>query len=103
METEALRGAELTIRRLRPALYVEYERNDQSPALIALLQSWEYRLYWHCPLLFRPDNCAGDTENIFGRAASHNMLCVPREAGGTIAGLQPVRGPQDNWRRARVF
>jgi len=55
------------------------------------------------PLLFRPDNFAGDPENIFEHVASYNMLCVPREAGGSINGLAEVSGPQDNWRRAAVF
>ena len=103
MEVEALRGAELTIGRLRPVLYVENDRDDRSADLIALLLSYGYRLYWHAPLLFRPDNFAGDPENIFGRVASYNMLCVPREAGGSINGLAEVSGPQDNWRHAAVF
>ncbi len=91
MEEDALRGAELTIGRLRPVLYVENERDDRSPSLITLLQAWDYRLYWHCPLLFRADNYAGDPENIFGRIASHNMLCVPR--GVEVLGLKRVELP----------
>jgi FkbM family methyltransferase len=98
MEVEALQGAADTIRRLRPALYVENERDEQSRALITLLLSHNYRLFWHAPFLFTPDNFAGDRENIFGRIASHNMLCVPREASGGIAGLVEVSGPNDSWR-----
>ena len=82
MEAEALQGAAKTIRRHRPALYVENERDDKSAALITLLLSYSYRLYWHAPFMFRTDNFAGDHENIFGRTASHNMLCVPREFDG---------------------
>ncbi len=100
MEFEALQGGAQTIRRLRPVLYVENERDEKSAPLIALLFSYGYRLYWHAPLLFRPDNFAGDPENIFGLIASHNMLCVPREAGGRIEGLAEVTGPEDNWRHA---
>jgi FkbM family methyltransferase len=103
MEFEALQGACDTIRRLRPALYVENERDDRSPALITLLLSHSYRLYWHAPFLFTPNNFAGDRENIFGRIASHNMLCVPREAAGAIDGLVEVSGPQDSWRNAPSF
>ncbi len=103
MEVEALKGAVETIRRLRPALYVENERDDTSAALISLLMSYGYQLYWHAPLMFTPDNFACERENIFGRRASHNMLCVPREAGGGIQGLAEVSGPQDNWRNAPAF
>jgi FkbM family methyltransferase len=98
MELEALNGAADTIRRLRPALYVENERDNQSAALITLLLSYGYRLYWHAPLLFRADNFTGDRENIFGRIASHNMLCIPRESDGHISGLMEVSGPSDSWR-----
>lgn len=98
MELEALRGAVETIRRCRPALYVENDRDEKSSALIALLLSYDYRLYWHAPFLFQPDNFAGDTENIFDRIASYNMLCVPRESGGGISGLVEISGPDDSWR-----
>jgi FkbM family methyltransferase len=100
MEVEALRGAVETIRRHRPALYLENERDEHSRALIAMVQSFGYRLFWHAPLLFRRDNFAGDQENIFGHIASHNMLCVPRESSGAINGLAEVKGPDDNWRNA---
>jgi FkbM family methyltransferase len=103
MEPDAVRGAELTIRRLRPLLYVENDRDDRSAELIALLLSYGYRLYWHAPMLFRPDNFAGDPENIFANIASYNMLCVPRETGIAIDGLREVAGPLDSWRRAPVF
>lgn len=100
MELEALRGAAETIRRHRPALYVENELDDKSRALITLLLSYGYRLYWHAPLMYRPDNFAGEKENIFGRIASHNMLCVPRESGSEISGLQEITSPDANWRQA---
>lgn len=98
MEVEALRGAADTIRRCRPALYVENDREERSSALIALLLSYGYRLYWHAPFLFQSDNFAGETENIFGRIASFNMLCVPRESDGGISGLVEVSGPDDSSR-----
>ena len=98
MEVEALRGAAETIRRCQPALYVENDREEKSSALIALLMSYGYRLFWHAPYLFQADNFAGEKENIFGRIASFNMLCVPREAGGGISGLVEVSGPNDSIR-----
>ena len=67
METEALRGAVKTIERFRPILYVENDRQAQSAELIGLVQSFAYRLYWHLPPLYGPDNYRGDTENILAR------------------------------------
>src|SRR3954454_16313786 len=77
METEALRGAVKTIDRFRPILYVENDRQAQSAELICLVQSIAYRLYWHLPPLYGPDNYRGDAENIFGNKVSVNMICIP--------------------------
>ena len=45
MELQVLKGARETIARCRPVLYVENDRADSSPALIAYLLSLGYRLY----------------------------------------------------------
>jgi len=68
------RGAEQTIRRYRPVLYVENDREEKSAALIRQLLALDYRLYWHLPPLFEPRNYFGVTENVFGRIVSVNML-----------------------------
>ena len=84
MELEVLRGAEQTIRRLRPVLYVENDREDKKEALIRYLYyTLDYDLYWHCPPLFAADNFRGDLVNVFRQEGlqicSINMLCLPRE------------------------
>lgn len=98
MEADVLRGAQATIRRHRPVIYVENDRAERSPALIALLQrDLGYRLYWHAVPMFVPDNFRGDAENIFGTDVSGNMLCLPAEAPQDIAGLRECTGPEDTW------
>jgi FkbM family methyltransferase len=99
MEVPALRGARDTIRRLRPLLYVENDREESSAMLIALLLEFGYRLFWHLPPLFSPQNFRNDPENIFGDIVSINLLCVPAERHQDIAGFPPVTGPDDDWRR----
>ena len=94
MEAEALRGGANMIRALRPILYVENDRKERSAELIGLLLSWQYRLYWHWPPLFTPQNFAGDAENIFDNIVSFNMVCVPAELNLTIRGLQKVEPQQ---------
>jgi FkbM family methyltransferase len=97
METEALRGAVATIARFRPILYVENDRQAQSAALIGLVQSYGYRLYWHLPPLYRPDNFRADTENIFGAKVSVNMICIPAEIPqSALTNLREVTGPTDS-------
>ncbi len=99
MELPALRGARETIRRLRPLLYVENDRDAHSRALIGLLLEFGYRLYWHLPLLFSPDNFRGDPENIFADTVSINLLCLPAERAHNVTGFREVSGPDDDWRR----
>jgi hypothetical protein len=93
MEVEALRGAEKLIRRCAPALYVENDRTARSEALISLLFGFGYRLWWHLPRLFNPDNFFGNKENRYGRIASFNMIGLHRSAKSSITGFQEVTDP----------
>jgi FkbM family methyltransferase len=98
METEALQGAAATIERCRPILYVENDREARSTELIALLQSYGYRLYWHFPPIYSPNNFRSDPENIFGITISVNMLCVPGEfPQSSLTVMREVTGPTDRW------
>jgi len=89
-ELNALRGAEDTIARSRPVIYVENDRLDRSQALIEWLWSKEYRMWWHLPPLFNPGNFFGRAENIYGRLMSCNMLALPRELEMEIEGFVEV-------------
>lgn len=99
MECEVLEGARNTIARLRPVLYVENDRAENSQRLIALIQSLNYKLWWHLPRMFNPNNFRGDSENIFGNIVSVNMLCLPQEVQ-TVVDLPEIKTPGDNWRNA---
>ena len=90
MEVEALTGAAETVRAFRPVLFVENDRRERSAELVSLLLSWRYRVYWHVSRLFRPDNFAGDQENIFGDICSFNLLCFPAEANVRVEGRQEI-------------
>lgn len=98
MEGEVLAGARETIERCRPTLYVENDRREKSAALIELLLGMNYRLYWHLPPLFNAKNFFGDSENIFGRIVSINMLCLPREVSQKIQGRE-ITSPDDDWKQ----
>ncbi len=97
METEALRGASATIARFRPILYVENDRQARSAELIALIQEYGYRLYWHLPPIYSANNFRGDCENIFGAKVSVNMICIPMEIPqASLTNLREVSGPADS-------
>ncbi len=90
MENEVLKGAGETLSRFRPVLYVENDRREHSSELIERLFSADYRLYWHRPPLFNPDNFFANSENVFENLVSGNMLCLPKENTTSVAGLPEI-------------
>jgi FkbM family methyltransferase len=79
MELEVLKGAAGMIERYRPLLYVEDDREENREALRAHITGLGYRFEEHKPLLFNPDNHAGNAENVFGQVLSSNLICYPAQ------------------------
>lgn len=96
MELAVLEGAAALLARCRPVLYVENDRQEQSKALIAHIRGHDYRIWWHLPPLFNPDNFAGDAGNAYGRTVSVNMICVPRERSVDMRGLAEVQDADEH-------
>jgi FkbM family methyltransferase len=95
MEGDVIAGARETIGRFRPLLYVENDRRQNSALLIAQLWDLDYRLYWHTPPLFNPDNFYGNPHNAFPGILSLNMLCLPRQTSFTLSGFKEITDPTD--------
>lgn len=93
MEESALRGAEATIKKFKPAIYVECDRKEKAPSLIRYIDSLNYDLYAHVIPLFNPNNFRGNRENIFGNTVSKNILGVSRDAASNISGMRRVEIP----------
>jgi FkbM family methyltransferase len=93
-EAQALRGAAETIRRFRPALYVENDRRDRQRALVTLIAGMDYRLYWHYPPLFVRKNFNDYPDDVFGNVISRNMLCLPKERATTVLSFEEI-DPKD--------
>ena len=96
MEREVLLGAQGLLSRFRPLLYVENDRIDRSEALIGMLLAQEYRLYWHLPPLFNPDNFFANPANLYPGIVSVNMLAIPRERTQNVTGLSEIRDPSEH-------
>ena len=69
---------------------------EKSPELISLLLSLRYKVYWHLPPLFNPENFAGSEENIYSNILSLNLLRVLREAEGNLTGFREVKDPGEH-------
>ena len=97
MEVDVLLGAQQTIRRCRPLLYLENDRADKSAELIESVLNMGYRLWWHVTPLFNPDNFSKNPNNIFGGTVSINMLCQSAESARPVTGLREITNPDDHW------
>lgn len=89
-ELNVLKGAAATIARCRPLLYVENDRVENSRDLIEWLWAAGYKLWWHAPRLFNPDNYFGAGENLYAKIVSLNMLGVPKEASVEVPNMTIV-------------
>lgn len=79
MELAVLRGAQKTIQRHRPLLYVENDRVENEVELLNALLSLGYKLYDHFPPLFDPDNFRRCDMNFFEAVFSLNLLAIPSD------------------------
>ncbi len=86
-ELPFLLGAERTIRRTRPLLYLEANSGPTRPALIAYTRALDYRVFAHVVPMFRPNNFRANPTNVFVNMASHNIFCVPKERRQEIKGM----------------
>lgn len=96
MEERVLRGGAQFFKKFRPMLYVENDRVEKSPGLIRALWGVGYRLYWHLPSFFNPQNFRGNPNNAFPHLIASNMLCFPREVAITAPGAQEIVDPEDH-------
>jgi FkbM family methyltransferase len=97
MEGDVVAGAEQTIRRFHPVLYLENDRPEHSATLIRQILDLGYRLYWHLPHLFNPQNYFEVAENVFGWIVSVNMLGLPASVPQDVQGLHEITDPGDQW------
>lgn len=78
-ELPALKGMEQFIKRNKPVLYVENDRQDKSQALMAYIRELGYNIYWHRPKLYERRNFFDSTDNVFNNIVSINIFCCPTD------------------------
>ena len=92
-ELEVLKGAVTTITKCTPIIYLENDRAEKSAALIKHIAEMGYRMWWHRPRLFNPDNWRKTQENLWPNMISKNMLCIHTSQSIVINGLVEVSLP----------
>lgn len=78
MEEDVLRGAQETIRKYRPVLYLEDDRMEKSESLRRFITELGYEIVPHNTRLYNPDNHARNPQNRFDITISQNILCLPK-------------------------
>ncbi len=86
-EGEVIAGAQETIKRFAPLLYVENDSAGQSSGLIAQITALGYRLYWHFPSVYSPDPAVAQF------LVASKMIGVPCERVIDMTDLTPITGP----------
>jgi FkbM family methyltransferase len=94
MEEDVIRGAVGVINKTSPLLYVENDRLEKSKTLIETLLGLKYRLWWHMPPLFNPNNFFGIKDNVYDNIVSCNMFCC-RADHGAAKGLKEIKSADD--------
>ena len=89
-ELRVLQGAARILARSHPVLYVENDRIPRSAALIQWLFEQDYRLWWHIPSMFNPDNFNGNRDNIYNNLLSCNMLCFHRSTNVSLPNFREI-------------
>ena len=77
-ELNIVLGSKKIIDKYKPYLYLENGDIHTSKALIEIIKNMGYILFWHLPPLYNPHNFLKNTENIFPKVISCNMLCIHR-------------------------
>lgn len=90
MEIGVIKGSKELIKKFKPIIYIENDRQQHSKNLIELLWSLDYKMYWHLPRLFNKNNYFKNEENIFGNVISVNMLCVHKDSLIKIVDMDEV-------------
>ena len=81
---DVIRGAEDTIWRLRPQLFVAATDQELLDDLALHVKAFGYRC-WACEApLFNPDNFNRRGDNVFSGQSSWALLAIPEETGGEI-------------------
>ena len=84
MEPEALLGAKELINKHRPYLYMEADRHENMSLVVKIVRGLNYKIEFHSPLLYSPNNFDRNDYNQFGNTCSVNMFCTPAEKTSTI-------------------
>lgn len=100
MEVDVLQGAQRTVEKFQPLLFVENNTIENASRVIESIFRLGYKAYWHIRPYFHEHNFFGNTENVFSQYQPEaNLLCVPRTLTLDTYDLIECTSAEDNWRK----
>jgi hypothetical protein len=99
MEWEVLQGAQETLLRHQPALYLEAFPRPSTVACLEWLLERGWHCFWHFTRFYSERNFRNNTDNIFGNLGDINVLALPAAQTGQPA-LPRLQSPAEDWQAA---
>lgn len=94
MEHVVLKGAQQTIKRCSPVIYAENHFEDSGKDVITFLLNNDYNIWQHTIPLYNKNNYFKNAQNIYGKASSFNIFCLPKKITTTID-LPQIKSVED--------
>jgi FkbM family methyltransferase len=106
-EPYVLDGAKSVIQKFRPIVFIESQNlEDHTSAINRFFDPLGYTTWHYNTLIYNPENFQSNSENIFGRQASYDLLCLPPEkiaVEGLVSGSEPAPLlPDDYWKHVKI-
>jgi FkbM family methyltransferase len=106
-EPYVLDGAKSAIQKFRPIVFIESQNlEDHTSAINRFFDPLGYTTWHYNTLIYNPENFQSNSENIFGRQASYDLLCLPPEkiaVEGLVSGSEPAPLlPDDYWKHVKI-
>jgi FkbM family methyltransferase len=106
-EPYVLDGAKSAIQKFRPIVFIESQNlEDHTSAINRFFDPLGYTTWHYNTLIYNPENFQSNSENIFGRQASYDLLCLPPEkiaVEGLVSGSEPAPLlPDDYWKQVKI-
>ena len=106
-EPQVLEGAISAIQKFRPIVFIESRnRDDHTFVINSFFGSLGYTTWHYNTLIYNSGNFQSNSENIFGREASFDLLCLPPEkveVEGLVSGCEPAPLlPDDYWKQVKI-
>jgi len=107
-EPQVLEGAISVIQKFRPIVFIESQsgEGDNTVAINRFFGSLGYTTWHYNTLIYNAENFRKNPQNIFGREASFDLLCLPQEkaeVSGLARGSEPAPSlPDDYWKQVKI-